>query len=563
MSENAETIESGSPVPMPAKGAKEHETVALARDDVGNMLPGEPVQDVELASRVPGCKLLSVLGSGGMGTVFLARQENLNRLVAVKVLNNRFAENPRFIESLSQEALTMGALSHPNIVGCHDVFTNSEGIFIIMEYVPGRLTGRDLVLCLGCLPEDMVVEIMLQAVRALAYVQSKGYIHRDLKPDNLLIYRESQYPPRNFSDVFSNPDSRVMICDFGIAAGVQMIADSNSSGLLFGSPAFMAPEQAFAPEKVDFRSDIYALATTAWFLLTGKTPFDGHDRDSRLLLKAENDLPDPVLPNGKKPCREFLRVLRKMGAANPEERYQDYRSLIADLEYLSLFYADRAKRLPHTLMRRKRSFFFGLGLGIVGICVTIGIFYFHHYLALLEEINHVSKTISMIFWEGEREGWRIFQRDAGSDHPSLVGSFGAGSLLLREALQPGQSVKFSIRLLGAQSTSISLLDEQRESRASFAFYGFRNSEQLLIRMNVDQDNMPMGGAPLTTELDWTMIKISVMSRQIWFYVNGELRGFRHLDKEIDGWQLQIDEVRSTYIQIKDLFVAKMDNGNGP
>lgn len=562
MSENAETIESGSPVPMPAKGAKEHETVALARDAVGNMLPGEPVQDVELAARVPGCKLLSVLGSGGMGTVFLARQENLNRLVAVKVLNNRFAENPRFIESLSQEALTMGALSHPNIVGCHDVFTNSEGIFIIMEYVPGRLTGRDLVLRLGRLPEDMVVEIMLQAVRALAYVHSKGYIHRDLKPDNLLIYRDSQYPPRNFSDVFSNPDSRVMICDFGIAAGVQMIADSNSSGVLFGSPAFMAPEQAFSPEKVDFRADIYALATTAWFFLTGKTPFDGHDRDSRLLLKAENNIPDPVLANGKKTCREFLKVLRKMGAADPEERYQDYRSLIADLEYLSLFYADRAKRLPHTLMRRKRSFFFGLGLGIVGICVTIGIFYFHRYLALLEEINYVSKTISMIFWEGEREGWRIFQRDAGSDHPSLVGSFGAGSLLLREALQPGQSVKFSIRLLGAQSTSISLLDEQRESRASFAFYGFRNSQQLLIRMNVDQDNMPMGGAPLTTELDWTNIKISVMSRQIWFYVNGELRGFRHLDKEIDGWQLQIDDVRSTYIQIKDLFVAKMDNGNG-
>ncbi|HPT32958.1 MAG TPA: serine/threonine-protein kinase, partial [Prolixibacteraceae bacterium] len=355
-------------MPTSEKSVKEHETVALVCDEGGNMLPGEPVQDIELAAKVPGCKLLSVLGSGGMGTVYLARQENLNRLVAVKVLNTRFAENPRFIESLSQEALTMGALSHPNIVGCHDVFTNSDGIFIIMEYIPGRLTGRDLVLRLGGLPEDMVVEIMLQAVRALAYVHSKGFTHRDLKPDNLLIYRDSPYPPRNFSEVFSNPDSRVMICDFGIAAGAQMIADSNNSGILFGSPAFMAPEQAFTPEKVDFRADIYALATTAFFLLTGKAPFDGHDRDSRLLLKAENNLPDPVFANGKKACREFLKVLRKMGAAAPEERYQDYRSLIADLEYLSLFYADRAKRLPQILMRRKRSFFFGLGLGILGIC---------------------------------------------------------------------------------------------------------------------------------------------------------------------------------------------------
>jgi serine/threonine protein kinase len=562
MSENAEILESASPVPIPAKDDKEHETVVLPRDASGNMLPGEPVQDAELASRVPGCKLLSVLGSGGMGTVYLARQENLNRLVAVKVLNNRFAENPRFIEFLNQEALTMGALSHPNIVSCHDVFTSPEGVFIIMEYVPGRLTGRDLVLRLGGLPEDMVVEIMLQVVRALAYVHSKGYIHRDLKPDNLLIYRESQYPPRSFSDVFSNPDSRVMICDFGIAAGAQAIADSNMRGVLFGSPAFMAPEQAFTPDKVDFRADIYALATTACFLLTGKTPFDGHSRDERLLLKAENNIPDPILANGKKPCREFLNVLRKMGAADPEERYQDYRTLIADLEYLSLFYADRAKKLPQTLMKRKRSFFLGLGFGVVGICVAIGIFYFQRYLNLLEENNYVSKTISMIFWEGEQDGWRIFQRDFGTDQPSLIGTAGAASLMLREPLQPGQSVKFSIRLQGSQSTTISLLDEQHERRASFAFYGFRDSQQLLIRMNIEQDNMPMGAAPLATELDWTNIKISVTARQIWFYVNGELRGFRHLDKEVEGWHLQIDEVRSNYLQIKDFFVTKMDNENG-
>lgn len=562
MSQLAEPIgTSSSPLTLDP-GIQKSETVPLASDGIGNFLPGKPVQDPELAGRVPGCKLLSVLGSGGMGTVYLARQEKLNRLVAIKVLNPRFADNPRFIESLSQEALTMGALSHPNIVACHDVFTSPDGIFIIMEYIPGRLTGRDLVLRLGPTPEDMVVEIMLQTVRALAYVHSKGYIHRDLKPDNLLIYRDSQYPPRSFDDVFSDPDSRVMICDFGIAAGVQKLTDDSNGEVLFGSPAFMAPEQAFSPETIDFRADIYALATTAWFLLTGKAPFDGHGRDSRLLLKAENNIPTPILPEGKKLHRHFQKLLQKMGAAEPAQRYQDYSSLIKDLEYLSFYYADRAKRLPQKLTRRKRSFFFGLSFGIVSICVLFGLVYFQRYLAILEEINHVSKTISMIFWDGEREGWRIFQKDAGSTHPSLVGTFGAGALQLREDLRPGQSVKFNLRMQGPQSTSITIFDDLGEVRASFAFYNFRNSKQLLVRMNVEQDNMPMGIVPLTSELDWTNIKISVMSKQIWFYVNDELRGFRHLEKDIDGWQLQIDEVRSTYIQFKDFFVSKLENGNG-
>ena len=557
MSDTTDTSELIKPVS--AVLPEGHETIQVVCDRSGNMLPGEPVLNAELAGKVPGCKLLSVLGSGGMGTVYLARQENLNRLVAVKVLNPKYAENPHFIEFLSQEALTLGALSHPNIVGCHDVFTTSEGIFIIMEYVPGRLTGRDLVLRLGALPEDLVVEILLQVVRGLAYVQSKGFIHRDLKPDNLLIWRDSKYPPRNFADVFSNPDSRVMICDFGIAGGVQKILP-NSSGMMFGSPAFMAPEQAFAPEVVDFRSDIYALAATACFLLTGKAPFDGHNRNSRLLLKAENDIPDPILPNGKKNCREFLAVLRKMGAADPDKRYVDYRTLIADLEYLSLYFADRQKKLPVKLLRRRKSFFLGLALGLALLCIVPGAFYLRKYLLLLEEINFVSKTISMIFWEGEREGWRIFQKDAGSEHPSLVGAFGAGALLLRDELQPGHSVKFSIRLKGRQSTSISVLDNEGLEWAHFTFYALQNSKQIMIRMNIGQENMPLGISPITNDLDWTQIKITVMQRQLWFYINGELRGFRHLDNEIQSWKLQINEVHASYLQIKDFYVTNGENG---
>lgn len=532
--------------------SSDNETVLISRDESGQILPGEPISAAARQLYIPGCRLLSVLGSGGMGTVYLARQENLQRLVAIKVLNANYAENPRFLKRLSHEALTLGALSHPNVVSCHDVITTDDGIFIIMEYIPGRLSGRDLVLRLGPVPEHLVAEILVQVVRGLAYVQSKGFIHRDLKPDNLLLYRESNSPPHTFADIFGRPDWRVTICDFGIAAGGTTPEDEEP-GHVIGSPAFMAPEQAFCVEKVDFRSDIYALGATAYFLLTGVAPFDGHSRDERLLLKAENNIPDPKLPNGQKLSRQFLRILRRMGAVDQEERYQDYASLLADLESLQFSYDAKRKGGLQSFAGRQGSFLLGFGLGGVILLLALSGVLFHRWMLRLEAENSIPKTISLIFWEGARDQWRIFQRDVNCDGPTLVGNHGAGELTLREVLQPGQSVQVEVRLLGIGGASLQIVDEEGV-RVNFLCHHLNDPGIQLWRMEVDGQTTPLGQIQLNNSVQWTKVTIQVHKQQIWFHVNGELRGVRHLEKGIEEWRLRLGTVKGVYFQLKDLQV---------
>ncbi|NLF94589.1 MAG: serine/threonine protein kinase, partial [Oligosphaeraceae bacterium] len=408
------------------------------------------------------------------------------------------------------------------------------------------------VLRLGPVPEHLVAEILLQVVRGLAYVHSKGFIHRDLKPDNLLLYREGNSPPHTFADIFGSPDWRVSICDFGIAAGGASQDDEDVSNVI-GSAAFMAPEQAFCVEKVDFRSDIYALGATAYFFLTGVAPFDGHGRDERLLLKAQNNIPDPCLPKGRKVSRQFLRILRRMGAVNQEERYQDYASLLADLEYLQISYDSRQKGLSPYFPGRQRSFFLGLGLGVVILLLALSAVLFHRWMLRLEEENSIPKTISMIFWEGARDQWRIFQRDVNCEVPTLIGNRGAGALTLREVLQPGQSIQVEVRLMGIGGASLQIVDAEGE-RASFFCHHLSNPELQLWRMEVDGQTMPLGQIQLNNNLQWTKVVIQVHKQQIWFHVNGELRGVRHLEKGIEQWRLRLGTVKGVYFQLKDLQV---------
>jgi predicted Ser/Thr protein kinase len=197
------------------------------------------------------------LGRGGMGIVLLARDVALDRPVAIKLLPAALADQPDLRERFLREARTAAKLSHPNIVPIHLVEAHDSTVFFVMTYVDGETLGQR-VRRAGKLPASQVTRIVQEVAWALAYAHLRGIVHRDVKPDNILIDKDS---------------GRAMVTDFGIAR----VADANTmsgSGEVVGTAHYMSPEQA-SGEAVDGRSDLFSLGITAFFALTGQLPFDG------------------------------------------------------------------------------------------------------------------------------------------------------------------------------------------------------------------------------------------------------------------------------------------------
>jgi serine/threonine-protein kinase len=196
------------------------------------------------------------LGRGGMGVVCLAREALLDRQVAIKRLPADLADDPRARERFLREARTAAQLFHPNIVPIHRVDEIGRFVFFVMGFVDGETAG-DLVRRRGKLPTHEVIRILRDAAYALGYGHARGVVHRDVKPDNLLIETRG---------------GRTLVTDFGIAqqAGASALT---RDGQLLGSVHYMSPEQ-ISGEHVDGRADVYALGALAHFLLTGKPPFD-------------------------------------------------------------------------------------------------------------------------------------------------------------------------------------------------------------------------------------------------------------------------------------------------
>jgi hypothetical protein len=196
------------------------------------------------------------LGRGGMGVVFLARDVALDRLVAIKLLPPALAAVPGLRSRFLQEARTAAGLSHPNIVPIHAVEEHGDLVFFVMSYVDGETLGAR-VRRAGPLPPDEAVQVLQQIAWALGHAHGHGIIHRDVKPDNVLLERGT---------------GRALVTDFGIAHAADAV-DTPRSGVT-GTPQYMSPEQARG-ESVDGRSDLYALGATAFFATTGRLPFEG------------------------------------------------------------------------------------------------------------------------------------------------------------------------------------------------------------------------------------------------------------------------------------------------
>ena len=204
----------------------------------------------------PRYQVIARIAAGGMGEVFRARDTALGRDVAIKVLHRNLASDEGFIDRFRQEARSAARLSHPNIVAVHDWGSTPNGTyFMVMEYVHGR-TVRDLITAYGRLQPAHVSEILLQVLAALDHAHAHGIVHRDVKPENILI----------------TEDGKVKVADFGLARAFAESRVSQAPGTVTGTVQYLAPEQ-IQGEPADPRTDLYALGVSAYEMLTGRVPY--------------------------------------------------------------------------------------------------------------------------------------------------------------------------------------------------------------------------------------------------------------------------------------------------
>ncbi|MGD9127974.1 MAG: polysaccharide biosynthesis/export family protein, partial [Planctomycetia bacterium] len=277
-----------------------------------------PPTPEEMAGLFPDLEILELIGRGGMGVVYKARQKRLNRLVALKILSPRLSRDAAFAERFVREARAMAMLNHPHIVAVYD-FGEVDGIYyFLMEFVDGVNLRR--LLDAGKLASEEALAIVPQVCDALQYAHDHGVVHRDIKPENVLMDKEG----------------RVKIADFGIAklVGVQKASlqsqvgeiqsgESKGShsvsrpiheplteaGQVVGTPRYMAPEQVETPQQVDHRADIYSLGVVFYQMLTGELPTGGHFEPPSKKVQIDVRLDEVVLrAMEKEPARRYQQV---------------------------------------------------------------------------------------------------------------------------------------------------------------------------------------------------------------------------------------------------------------
>ena len=258
----------------------------------------------------------SLLGRGGMGIVYRARDLALDRAVAIKVLPAALGAQHELKERFIREARTAALLAHPHVVPIHVVEAQQDVVFFVMGYVDGEtLTAR--VRRAGGLPPLEVARWLREVAWALGYAHGRGVVHRDIKPDNIMI---------------EHATARAYVTDFGIARRTDRAA-LTAEGLVLGTAQFMSPEQA-AGEGVDGRSDIYALGVVGYFALTGRLPFDAPTVQQTLAMQLTQ--PPPPLPGvrGDLPAR-LVEVIDRCLAKQPNARFGSAEQLAEALDALA------------------------------------------------------------------------------------------------------------------------------------------------------------------------------------------------------------------------------------
>lgn len=255
--------------------------------------------------------LVDLLGEGGMGRVFRARDSRLGRDVALKVIRKDKLSNPKVVDRFEQEIHAAAQLNHPNVVMAFDAETSGENYFLSMEYVEGTDLTK-LVRQNGPMPMQHGCDAIRQAAVGLQHAFERGLVHRDIKPSNLL------YTPRG----------QVKVLDLGLALlnqatvrGGENATRVTQEGFVLGTPDFLAPEQAQNPTGVDIRADIYALGATLYYLLTARVPFEAGTPTEKL-LKHITEPPPNLLARRPDAPTQLATLIQWMMAKRPEDRPQ-------------------------------------------------------------------------------------------------------------------------------------------------------------------------------------------------------------------------------------------------
>src|SRR5437660_8921351 len=338
-------------------------TAAPATPPDARFMPPTPG---ELAKFFPQLGILELLGQGGMGVVYKARQPQLDRLVALKILPPAASRDPSFAERFTREARALARLNHPNIVSVYDFGQAREFYYFIMEFVDG-VNLRQLEQSRRIAPAE-ALGIVPKICEALQYAHEEGIVHRDIKPGNILLDKKG----------------RVKIADFGLAKLLDKEANDftlTRSQQVMGTPHYMAPEQIEKPQEVDHRADIYSLGVVCYGMLTGELPMGRFAPPSQ---KVQVDVRlDEVV----------LRALEK----EPERRYQQASQVRTDVETIAMTFAKETSTQENKMNKQShKTLWLGIGVGLATPVVVLAVW-------LLA--SHSAGNPSQL----AQQGWQLWQ----------------------------------------------------------------------------------------------------------------------------------------------------------
>ena len=262
-------------------------------------------------------RVVQKVGEGGMGAIFKVKKQGSDRVVALKLLSREVSKLKDWRARFQREAKVAINLDHPNIVRGIEIGQEKDRFYYVMEFIEGANLS-DLIHNQGAVPEPRALEWMIQLAEGIDYIDSKKLVHRDIKPDNIIV----------------TPQGVAKLTDLGLAKSIAANSPQiTATGTAVGTPGYMSPEQIRGDKAVDIRTDLYSLGATFYFALTGRKPFEG-DSFQEVLVKHLNDqLPSPKAHMGRL-SDEICRIVEKLMAKERKDRYRGAGDLLKDLRSL-------------------------------------------------------------------------------------------------------------------------------------------------------------------------------------------------------------------------------------